>query len=409
MDIIRRYRIFLCICFMIQMILAGFTYYEYCKNEIPDCIYLTVDESFRFDYQIPVMASVEQEEHLEKTVDMGRAFQMQAKTPGSYTMDTRLFGIFELKKVKIEAKERQSLSPDGRVMGIYLETDGVFVIDTSEIQTSEGKRSPAGKKIKSGDYITKINGTAVRSKIAFSDMIARSEGKAVILTIIREGNHIYVKVVPELDVEDQTYKIGVQVRNNTQGIGTLTYMKDRSFAALGHGVNDLDLGSLLSICGGEVYEAEIGEVKKGKKGSPGEIVGYIEYSRKNLCGNIRANTQNGIYGTMDEKSENKEIPIGWKQEVKEGKAYIQSDVSGKMEQYEIDIEEVDQGNQQKKKGMKIRVTDPELLACTNGIVQGMSGSPIIQEGKIIGAVTHVFVNDPTRGYGIFIEEMLGEY
>jgi stage IV sporulation protein B len=223
---------------------------------------------------------------------------------------------------------------------------------------------------------------------------------------VRKGKSVKVKLRPVLDQSDGQYKIGAYIRNNTQGIGTITYTKGQKFAALGHGVSDIDLGSLLAIQGGEVYKAEIMSIKKGTSGTPGEIVGMIDYNDDNLTGTIEKNTENGIFGTFfNEQQEEEEIPIALKQEVKTGAAKIISYISGSREEYEIEITNVDKGNHEKLKGMSIKVTDAKLKKLTNGIVQGMSGSPIIQNGKLVGAVTHVFVADPTKGYAIFAETM----
>ena len=252
----------------------------------------------------------------------------------------------------------------------------------------------------------KINGKALTSKMKFMEEVNRQKGEPVILTIMRKGKLTEIKLRPVLDEEDNQYKIGAYIRNNTQGIGTITYTQGNRFAALGHGISDIDLGSLLSIRGGEIYQAEISSVKKGAAGSPGEIVGIIDYNKSNLYGTIEKNTENGIFGTLMEKSTEKSIPIAFKQEVRAGKAWILSDISGERQKYEIEITSVDKGNNEKLKGMQLKVTDPKLKKLTNGIVQGMSGSPIIQDDRLVGAVTHVFVSDSTKGYGIFIEEML---
>jgi stage IV sporulation protein B len=324
-------------------------------------------------------------------------------------MQTKLFGVVKLKEVAIEALERKTAAPSGRITGIYIETNGLFVINTAEVETKSGVQSPSQNKLSSGDYITKIDGTKVTSKLKFLELVNQSGGKNIVLTVRRKGKLIKVKIKPVLDQSDDQYKIGAYIRNNTQGIGTITYTQGQKFAALGHGISDIDLGSLLSIQGGEIYEAEISSIKKGVAGSPGEIVGMIDYREENRKGTINKNSENGIFGTFFTKQEEeKEIPVALKQEVKTGAAQIVSYISGKREQYDIEITNVDKGNHEKLKGMSIKITDPNLKKLTNGIVQGMSGSPIIQNGKLVGAVTHVFVSDPTKGYAIFAETMVEE-
>ena len=202
-----------------------------------------------------------------------------------------------------------------------------------------------------------------------------------------------------------------RVRDDTQGIGTMTYIDmNGNFGALGHGISDSDTGGVVQIEDGALYETSILGIEKGTFGKPGVMSGVIYYGPGSVLGTIHSNTEEGIFGTVNERfkqtAKADAIPIGYRQDVKKGTAYIRSDVSGIVKDYEIEIQKVDYTTAHKNKGMVIKVTDPELLAITGGIVQGMSGSPIIQDGKLIGAVTHVFIQDSTRGYGIFIENML---
>ena len=216
-----------------------------------------------------------------------------------------------------------------------------------------------------------------------------------------------IKIKPERSKTDHMYKIGTWIRDNTQGIGTMTYVKGTSFGGLGHGIYDMDTGTLLKIKGGLLLDPQIYSIKKGKSGTPGEIVGSIEYKEENILGSIKKNTEKGIYGTIPKKQQ-KAYKIGYRQDIKPGKAYILSNVSGTMKQYEIQINKIVPSDKDVLKSMEIEVTDKELLKLTNGIIQGMSGSPILQNGKLIGAVTHVFVNDPMKGYAILMETMLYE-
>ena len=209
----------------------------------------------------------------------------------------------------------------------------------------------------------------------------------------------------------QEYKIGIWVRDDSQGIGTLTFItKDGKFGALGHGISDVDTGKLLGSINGILYKADIWGIKKGKNGSPGGLLGSISYEKNKEYGTINSNTNHGIFGQANEMLINEctfeYMDIGLKQDVKKGKAIIRCTVDGTIKDYEIEIIKVDYSNSHRNKGMVIEITDEELLDKTGGIVQGMSGSPIVQNGKIIGAVTHVFINNSTKGYGIFIENML---
>ncbi len=406
---IKKYRISLAVVFLLTLLAACAVYYSVCRQSIPDTIRLAIDAPSEFDYKIPAIGVISDEKQEIDTVDLKKKFQLKSEQRGNYKMETKLFGFVKLKEVTIEALERQTAAPSGKLTGIYIETDGLFVIDTAEVTTKDGEKMPAKNKLKSGDYITKIDGENINSKMEFLEKINESKGKTIVLTVIRSDSTKKVRIKPVIDEEDGQYKIGAYIRNNTQGIGTITYTQGQKFAALGHGISDIDLGSLLSIRGGEIYQAEITNIKKGSAGSPGEIVGMIDYREENLKGSIVKNTKNGIFGVFfQEQQEEDQIPVALKQEVKEGAAQIISYVSGEREEYDIQITSVDKGNNEKLKGMTIKVTDEKLKKLTNGIVQGMSGSPIIQDGKLVGAVTHVFVSDPTKGYGIFIENMLDE-
>ena len=406
---IKKYRISLAVVFLLTLLAACAVYYSVCRQSIPDTIRLAIDAPSEFDYKIPAIGVISDEKQEIDTVDLKKKFQLKSEQRGNYKMETKLFGFVKLKESTIEALERQSTAPSGKLTGIYIETDGLFVIDTAEVTTKDGEKMPAKNKLKSGDYITKIDGENINSKMEFLEKINESKGKTIVLTVIRSDSTKKVRIKPVIDEEDGQYKIGAYIRNNTQGIGTITYTQGQKFAALGHGISDIDLGSLLSIRGGEIYQAEITNIKKGSAGSPGEIVGMIDYREENLKGSIVKNTKNGIFGVFfQEQQEEDQIPVALKQEVKEGAAQIISYVSGEREEYDIQITSVDKGNNEKLKGMTIKVTDEKLKKLTNGIVQGMSGSPIIQDGKLVGAVTHVFVSDPTKGYGIFIENMLDE-
>ena len=406
---IKKYRISLAVVFLLTLLAVCAVYYSVCRQSIPDTIRLAIDAPSEFDYKIPAIGVISDEKQEIDTVDLKKKFQLKSEQSGNYKMETKLFGFVKLKEVTIEALERQTAAPSGKLTGIYIETDGLFVIDTAEVTTKDGEKMPAKNKLKSGDYITKIDGENINSKMEFLEKINESKGKTIVLTVIRSDSTKKVRIKPVIDEEDGQYKIGAYIRNNTQGIGTITYTQGQKFAALGHGISDIDLGSLLSIRGGEIYQAEITNIKKGSAGSPGEIVGMIDYREENLKGSIVKNTKNGIFGVFfQEQQEEDQIPVALKQEVKEGAAQIISYVSGEREEYDIQITSVDKGNNEKLKGMTIKVTDEKLKKLTNGIVQGMSGSPIIQDGKLVGAVTHVFVSDPTKGYGIFIENMLDE-
>jgi stage IV sporulation protein B len=400
---LRNYRRFLIIVLFIGMIFTCAYSYKVIDDNIPDEINVFSIDDICIKTSIPISYKVT-EESLEASANTN-------SNRSTYMVKTKIFGFIPAKEVTVNVIEDEKIIPCGIQIGIYLHTDGVMIIDTGEVTDINGvKSSPSENIIKADDYICSLNGIDVNSKSQLIFLINKYGANDIILGIKRNGNYLKVKVTP-VCVKTDEYKIGIWVRDDSQGIGTLTYLtEDGKFGALGHGISDVDTGKLLSSIDGVLYKSEIWGIKKGENGNPGGLLGSISYESKNEYGIITGNTNHGIFGEANDKlleSCNYEMmEIGLKQEVEEGKAYIRCMISGKMKDYEIEISKVDYANNEKNKGMEIEIVDKELLELTNGIVQGMSGSPIIQNGKIIGAVTHVFVNDSKRGYGIFIENML---
>lgn len=315
----------------------------------------------------------------------------------------------EAGNVENEETVQEKVIPVGKVVGVYVNTDGILVIDTGVVTDMEGnKKAPAKNKLMKGDYIKKLNGELMKTKKQMIENITDCDGKTLVFEVLRKNEMIEVRVEP-VETEKNIYKVGIWVRDDLQGLGTITYVDGTHFGALGHSINDTDTGEILRISGGEIYEADIMGVEKGVSGVPGEVKGMITYQTENVTGSVDKNKIYGIFGDITEdfrKSiENEEaLAIADISEVTIGKAYIQSYISGKKELYEVNITDIhknDNGDQE----MQIIVTDDNLIALTGGIVQGMSGSPILQNGKLIGAVTHVFVEDPKKGYGIFVETM----
>ena len=344
-------------------------------------------------------------------VDLNGPITLYAREPDSYTMELKLFGLIPFKTVQVEVIEDKTLIPAGIPIGIYVKTQGVLVIATGEFEGPDGQvNAPAARLLKEGDYILSLDGEAVTGKAEFMQRIAESGGEEMVLTILRDGQQFDVGIAPEPN-RDGEYKFGIWIRDNAQGVGTLTWLdEDNGFGALGHGINDMDTAALMNLESGSLYNTRIVSIRKGENGTPGELTGVIDYDEDNRIGTIEANTEKGIFGTLDEQSASgiisSAMPIGLKQEVKEGAAEILCSLGGEPELYSIEITAIHLDHDNVNRGLEITVTDERLLALTGGIVQGMSGAPILQDGKLIGAVTHVLVNAPDRGYGIFIENML---
>ena len=397
------YRKLLIILFMLNLFAITVFYIKYCKSQLPNTIHIKKGEKISLCYNIPASATINNQK-----IKLNRTFIFQKCSSGQYEMKTSLFGAIPLKKIKVKVVDGQKVIPSGQVVGIYVETNGLLVIDTDGFTGENGvDHAPSKNKLYRGDYIKKIDGADVLSKKQFIEKINQSNGNSVTLTVSRRSKVLKIKIKPEFSKTDHMYKIGAWIRDNTQGIGTMTYIKKDSFGGLGHGIYDMDTGKLLKIKGGFLLTPQIYSIKKGKSGTPGEIVGSIEYKEDNIIGSIKKNTEKGIYGTVSD-TESKAYEIGYRQDVKKGKAYILSNLTGSMKKYEIRISKVVPSDTDVLKSMEIEVTDKRLLNLTNGIIQGMSGSPIIQDGKLIGAVTHVFVDDPTKGYAILMETMIYE-
>lgn len=346
-------------------------------------------------------------------VDFNRPVTLRASQTQNYMMDVKLFGVLPFKQVDVEVIPDAMLVPVGVPIGIYVKTDGVLIIAQGDFEGLNGsRREPAAHLLYEGDYILKADGEQIESKQQLIDKIAHTYGAQMVLTI-RRGEEVFdVKVKPEQNVEGE-YKLGIWVRDNAQGVGTMTYLdQDHTFGALGHGINDIDTTALMDVKSGSLYRTQIVSIIKGEDGNPGELTGVIDYNPANRIGTISVNSTGGIFGVLSDEMadsiQGQAVPIGLRQEVKTGPAQILCCVDKETvpQLYEVQIQEIHLDHDNVNRGLELVVTDPELLEKTGGIVQGMSGSPILQDGKLIGAVTHVLVNDPTRGYGIFIENML---
>lgn len=327
-----------------------------------------------------------------------------------YSVSILILLLFSACPTSVAAK---LLVPVGKTVGITAELKGISVINTAEFETVDGKAlSPAKNAgIKAGDIILQINGKDVNSAEELSSVTNKTEGEPVTVSFLRNGSLKTVELKAEKNSDDGKYCIGIWIKDSASGIGTLTYFDPETyvFGALGHGMCTQD--RLTEINGGSLLNAEIASVRRGEKGTPGELVGVFSESSSRL-GEITLNTASGIFGKLTDDSEryalNKALEAAERSEIREGAATVISNIQdGQSEEFDIEIEKINK-DKNDAKCMIIKITDPTLIEKTGGIVQGMSGSPILQNGKLIGAITHVFVNDPTRGYGIFIENMLAE-
>lgn len=301
-----------------------------------------------------------------------------------------------------------SLIPVGETVGIRISLDGVLVAAVGSVDTESGELSPAETAgLRAGDIITSVNGQEVRDASELAAAIESMNGGEMELCVRRNGHPLTFAVTP-VETADGDARLGLWLRDGVSGIGTVTYVdpENGAFGALGHGVNDSESGTLLSVAGGSICQAEILDVKRGESGDPGELSGLFQM--EDVVGSVEKNTRYGIFGVMNPTflKLREAIPVADSSEIVSGAAVILSCVDGgEPREYAVEIAKAGfvSGD---GRDLTVRVTDPELLSRTGGIVQGMSGSPIIQNGKLVGAVTHVLVNDPTRGYGIFIENML---
>lgn len=309
------------------------------------------------------------------------------------------------------APNTRMLVPVGRTVGIKLFSDGVLVVGLSEIATESGRVNPAKDcGLKAGDIITHINSEEVDTIEQVQTLLQDLEGDQMSIRCLRGEKQLQMTVQAVKCASDGTYKLGAWIRDSMAGIGTVTFYDPASgtFGALGHGINDIDTSMLMPLETGGIMEASVTDIKKGTKGEPGQLHGT--FGSGGDAGNLWANTESGVFGTLSDRSlvrGMEPVPVAQSSEIQVGPATILSGIKGEtVAEYTVEITKVYLADDSDMRDMMLTVTDPKLLESTGGIVQGMSGSPILQNGKIIGAVTHVLVNDPTTGYGIFIKNML---
>lgn len=329
-----------------------------------------------------------------------------------YIINYKLFNLFNIKKLKVNVIDPDRYFAGGETLGFSLQSKGVILIGGNYILSKNGIERPfENSGLKTGDIITKIEGIEINNSQDISKILEKFEGGSIRLTVNRSGEIFEVDICPALDSMTNTYKLGLWVKEDAVGIGTLSFVNatTKRFGSLGHSINDSETNECIEVSGGNIYTSKILGIKKGKSGKAGELIGT--FNRENVIGTVDKNCDYGVYGFVDSVesvTKNKtSVDIGGRLSAKPGKAQILSALDGdEINAYDIEIIKTNFQQSCNEKSMVIRVTDKELIAKTGGIVQGMSGSPIIQDGKLIGAVTHVFVNDATKGFGIYIDWML---
>ena len=406
----RRYQLFLYAFLGFALGMSLWASYSYYEQKIPNIIRIQAGTSQRIDLKVPASGVLNVDS--DKVIALNQPVTIVAgESPDTCQMELWLFGVLPLKSIDIEVIENTRLIPVGQPIGIYMKTQGVLVIDTGTFEGPQGQeQSPSVYKLQAGDYVMAMDGVAVTGKRQIKEYVENGNGRDIVLQVSRNEKIIQVRISPMQD-QNGVYKIGTWLRDSAQGIGTMTFLDEElHFGALGHGINDTDTGELLQLGSGLLYHTEIVAIRKGERGTPGELTGIIEYQPKQVSGVIMSNTEEGIYGVASQAFADsittQALPVGLKQAVKEGDAQILCNIDGQARYYDVKITRLMPNAENLNRQIALTVTDEELLRLTGGIVQGMSGAPIIQDGRIIGAVTHVLVNDSTSGYGIFIENML---
>ncbi len=322
----------------------------------------------------------------------------------------KLFGFIPIKKTTVVVCDDESVYLGGIPLGFTVSTKGVIVVGSNSVLTKDGKQS--NSELENGDIVTKVNGIDIFNVEDIKEQLAQSNGNAVQVTYIRDDKENTCDLTPILDSQTNEYKLGIWIRNDAQGIGTLTFVtEDNDFGALGHAITDFETGAKIPVNDGKIYPCTMLGITKGSKGKAGELrCLFVQGSMSN--GSIEKNTTCGVFGEVSDTAQlvdqNLTCPIASRLVVKVGKAKLISAVSGIREEYDIEIIKTYNQHSSSDKSFIFRVKDERLLELTGGIVQGMSGSPIVQDGKLIGAVTHVFLYDPTKGYGVYADFMLDE-
>lgn len=412
---------FLRLCFIIFIFIT--TLYLSLVAFTPNQMTVLMGEEYRVEFFSPFQLQISADVsgiHVKKLTDANRSFLtmpyvLKCTQYGQNSIKLRLFGVVPIKDIQVNAIPARELLVCGNTIGIRLYISGILVVGISGVLTPDGREVTPVKDtgLKPGDFIVEINRKKVERISDLSRVVEDAADNEVEIKFIHENRVLTAKVKPVECVEDGKRRLGIWVRDSTAGIGTLTYIEEETgkFGALGHGITDIDTGTMMPVESGELLKSSVYGVKKGMEGLPGELQGDFLESPE-VIGDIFWNTAFGVFGKVKGNViadlPGKRYPVGTRSVVREGPAVILSNIHGEeVEEFQVEIQKVARKNLSGPKSMILKITDPRLLNETGGIIQGMSGSPIIQDGRLIGAVTHVLVNDPSRGYGIFIDTMLG--
>lgn len=400
---------------------APFQHYAAVPNELR----LFAGQMKRLQYGVPVHAEVTVDPHMLRingssskslSVDLNEPLSLQSYQSGQTKLQMKLFGTIPFKTVKVNVVPDLRVIPGGQTIGVKVKSAGILVVGHHQVEGADGQKQSPGEAagLRLGDLIVKINGNPINEvhKVAELTDKAGNDNKPLTVTYKRSGQLNQTSLSPAYDAEDKMWRLGLYIRDSAAGVGTLTfYAPDQSvYGALGHIITDMDTQTPIEVGEGQILQSSVTSINKSQNGEPGQKHAHFVKEGK-ILGSIERNTPFGIFGKMNETPlhsySEKSVPVAFAEDVKEGPAQILTVVNGqKVERFNIEITHVSKQSGPATKGLIIKITDKRLLSKTGGIVQGMSGSPIIQNGKLVGAVTHVFVNDPSSGYGCFIEWML---
>ncbi len=401
--------------------------YFFMFNSLPTSFSIIEGNEFTLSFRLPfelyiqgdfsnlqINGKIKESEQLK--IEPGNSLKIRGQKVGSSSLDFKIFGFIPIKSIRVNVLPDVDVYPGGQAIGVLLRSKGVMVVGKSYVEGEDGHRYyPAQEAgINVGDRIIEINGNIINDKIKLASMIQdiAKKGEPIKLKITNRNGNIEEVNIEGVKNKQGIYMIGLYVDDGVAGVGTLTFYEavNNEYGALGHEITEVNTQSRIEIREGTILEAQISGINTGERGTPGEKLGTF-FQTENVIGDIQKNNEFGIFGTLRNKPPNpffrEPIPVATISEVYQGPAKIYTVVrGGKIEEFDINIDRVSRQTYPDQKGLIITITDPVLKEMTGGIIQGMSGSPIVQNNKLVGAITHVFVNDPTKGYGVFAQWML---